>query len=97
MNDGELQLCYTALGVQPGVSLEELERAFMKRNFSLIKGKSGSADEANPELDAQRQALRQAYDQLGNHLREQQRLAQAAGPRKRPTLTVPPMGTASPM
>jgi hypothetical protein len=96
MNDGEQQLCYTALGVQPGVSLEELERAFMKRNFALIKGKSGSADAANPELDAQRQALRSAYDRLAEQLREEQRQAQAAGPRKRPMLTNPPMSSTSP-
>ena len=71
MNEGELQQCYTALGVAPGVSLEELERTFMKRNFALLKGRSGSADQANPELDAQRQQLRSAYDRLAEHLREQ--------------------------
>ncbi len=86
MNEGELEQCYTALGVPPGVSLEELERTFMKRNFALIKGKSGAADEANPELDAQRSQLRAAYDRLAEHLREQQRQVEAANPRKKPHL-----------
>ena len=86
MNEGELQQCYTALGVSPDVTLEELERTFMKRNFALIKGRSGSADEANPELDAQRAQLRSAYDRLAEHLREQQRQAAAANPRRKPQL-----------
>ena len=51
MNEAELADCHTALGVNPGVSLEELERAFMKKNFALLQGKSGSADEANPVLE----------------------------------------------
>jgi hypothetical protein len=95
MNEGELEQCYAALGVQPGVSLEELERTFMKRNFALIKGKSGSADEANPELDAQRQKLRSAYDRLADHLREQQRQAgpaAAGSPREARGGIVPPPG-----
>ena len=86
MNEGELAECFTVLGVAPGVTLEELERTFMKRNFALIKGKSGAADEANPELDAQRQQLRAAYDRLAEHLREQQRQAEAASPRRKPQL-----------
>ncbi len=86
MNEGELEQCYTALGVSPDVSLAELERTFMKRNFALIKGKSGAADETNPELDAQRAQLRAAYDRLAEHLREQQRQAEAANPRRKPQL-----------
>ena len=84
MNDAELAHCYAALGVQPGVSLDELERVFMKRNFSLLQGRSGSADEANPQLDQQRQVLRGAYEQIAAHLREQQQAATAA--RRRPQL-----------
>lgn len=86
MNEAELADCHTALGVNPGVSLEELERAFMKKNFALLQGKSGSADEANPVLDAERQKLRAAYERLAEHLREKQTQAEAAGPRKRPSL-----------
>jgi len=86
MNEGELEECYTALGVSPGVSLEELERTFMKRNFALIKGKSGAADEANPALEAQRAQLRAAYERLAEHLREGQRQAEAANPRRKPHL-----------
>lgn len=80
MNAGELEQCYTVLGVQPGISLEELERAFMKRNFALLKGKSGSADEAKPELEMQRQKLRLAYEQLSEHMRKQQREVAAVAP-----------------
>lgn len=85
MNDGELAQCYAALGVQPGVSLEELERVFMKRNFSLLQGRTGAADEANPQLDRQRQVLRGAYERIVAHLQEQQTKTAAAG-RKRPQL-----------
>ncbi len=86
MNESELADCHALLGVPPGVSLEELERTFMKKNFTLLKGKSGAADVANPELDAQRQQLRSAHDRLAEHLREQQRQAEAANPRKKPHL-----------
>ncbi|MDI1335321.1 MAG: hypothetical protein PSU94_03975 [Lacunisphaera sp.] len=86
MNDAELAECHAAFEVTPEVSLEELERAFMKKNFALLKGKSGSAAEANPALDAERQKLRAAYEKLAEHLREKQRQAEAAAPRKRPSL-----------
>ncbi len=72
MNEAELAQCHAVLGVSPGVSLEELERAFMKRNFAILKGKSGSADEVNPELEAQKQRLRTAYFKLAAHLRARQ-------------------------
>ena len=64
MNEAELAECQAALGVSPDVSLEELERVFMKKNFALLQGKSGAADVVNPELDAQRQKLRAAYESL---------------------------------
>jgi hypothetical protein len=70
------------------VTLDELERVFMKRNFSLLQGRSGAADEANPELDKKRQVLRGAYEQIAAHLREQQQKADVATPRKRPQLAV---------
>ena len=91
MNEAELAECHAALGVSAGVTLEELERVFMKKNFALIKGKSGAADEVNPALDAQRAGLRAAYEKLAEHLREKQRQAEAAAARKRPTLPAPPM------
>ncbi len=91
MNETELEQCRTLLGVAAGVTLEELERVFMKKNFALIKGKSGAADEPNPGLDAQRQGLRAAYEKLSAHLRDQQKQAAAATPRKRPQLTNPPL------
>jgi hypothetical protein len=93
MDEAELEQCRARLGVAPTVTLEELERVFMKRNFALIQGKSGAADEPKPELEAQRQALRAAYEKLSAHLREQ---PPAAAARKKPTLTVPPMDTRLP-
>lgn len=96
MTEGELAQCYAALGVAPGVTLEELERVFMKRNFALLKGRTGSATEANPELEQQRQLLREAYEQVAEHVRAQQA---ANATRRRPQLaegparpvTAPPM------
>ncbi|HKB57337.1 MAG TPA: hypothetical protein VKC51_07085, partial [Lacunisphaera sp.] len=80
MDQSELEQCYAALGVQPGATLDEVERAFMQKNFALLKGKAGAADEA------ERGKLRSAHDALAAHLREQQKLAEAANPRKRPRL-----------
>ncbi len=105
MNEAELAECHTALGVSPGVTLEELERVFMKQNFALIRGKSGAADEPNPAREAQRQALRAAYEKLSAHLQALQRqAAETAAPRKKlqlasaavvggtaPAVTRPPM------
>ena len=96
MNEAELADCHAALGVAPGVNLEELERVFMKKNFALIKGKTGAADEPNPVLEAQRQALRAAYEKLSAHLRGQQKQAEASTPRKRPQLTNPPLAATRP-
>ena len=81
MNESELEQCHAALGVSPGVSLEELERVFMKKNYALIRGKAGAADEPKPELEAARQQLRAAYEKLAAHLRAQQAQAAAAAPR----------------
>lgn len=82
MDEAALQPYYDALGVSAGVSLEELERAYLKKNFGLLKGRSGSATEANPQLETERTALRDAYDRLAAHLREQQR----GTPRRKPQL-----------
>jgi hypothetical protein len=78
MSPEELAQCHDALGVPPTVTLVELERAFMKRNFALIKGRSGAADEVNPELAAERAALKAAYDKLSAHLRAQEQSAAKA-------------------
>jgi hypothetical protein len=91
MDETELEQCRTLLGVAPTVTAEELERVFMKRNFALIRGKTGAADEANPELDARRAALRAAYEKLSAHLQQETRQAEAAAARRKPQLTVPPM------
>jgi len=86
MNDGDLEQRYAALEVQPGVTLEELERAYLKKNFSLLKGRSGSATESNPSLEADRRILRDHYDRLADHLRAQQRNGDSAAARRKPQL-----------
>src|SRR6478609_6884276 len=83
MNEGELEPWYAALEVQPGATPEELERAYLKKNFALLKGRTGSATEANVELETQRRALRDAYDRIVAH---QQRAADGAAPRRKPLL-----------
>lgn len=90
MNEAEIAACHEALGVKPGAILDEVERAFMQRNFALLKGKAGAADEAKPELDAARQKLRQAHEALTAHFLEQQKQEETAGPRKRPHLAATP-------
>ena len=70
MDEAEIGRCHAALGVPVGATLDEIERAFMQKNFALLKGKAGSADVANPELEAARQKLRAAHDALAEHLRQ---------------------------
>jgi len=86
MNDGELEPCYAALGVRAEVTLEELERAYLKKNFELLKGRSGSATEANSTLEAERRLLREHYDRLAEHLRARQPRDEAPAPRRKPQL-----------
>ncbi len=83
MNESELAQCYAVLGLAPGCSVEELERAFMKKNFALIKGNTG---EANPAIEAERQKLRAAHEALAAHLKTEQEKAKAAKPRIAPKL-----------
>ena len=95
MNEADLAVCQAALEVSPGVSLEELERAFMKKNFALLQGKSGAADVVNPELDAERQKLRAAYENLSAHLRAQVARETPRKPRLAPDASSPPSLKAS--
>ena len=55
MNEGELASCYAALGVQPGVSLPELDRACMKRNFALITRRDSVTGKPEAGIEVQRQ------------------------------------------
>jgi len=86
MNEGELAQRYAALGVQPGVTLEELERAYLKKNYELLKGRTGSATETNPQLEAERRILRDHYDRIVDHLREPQRATDGKAARRKPLL-----------
>jgi len=89
MNESELGPSYALLGLQPGCTVDDLERAFMKKNFALIKGANEDA----------RQRLRAAHDAIAAHLKAKIEAERAATPRvpgsvpppARPTgLLVPP-------
>jgi hypothetical protein len=85
MDDEELEQCRAMLGVTAGASLDHLERALMIKNFALIKGRSGAAGDAlPPEIEAQKQQLRAAYEKLVARVREEQQAELAK--RKRPVL-----------
>ena len=58
-NDSEFNWCCAALGLEPGITRETLERAYLKRNFTLIR--SGTPEE--------RAQLRAAYETLTAHLK----------------------------
>ncbi|HEY8993077.1 MAG TPA: hypothetical protein VIM71_00200 [Lacunisphaera sp.] len=85
MEADELEQCRALLGVKAGASLDDLEHALMKRNFALIKGRTGAAGDAlPPEIEVQKQQLRRAYEQLLAHAREEVQAELAK--RKRPVL-----------
>ncbi len=92
MNETELAQCYAVLGLAPGCSVEELERAFMKKNFALIKGNTG--DEPKRDVEAERQQLRAAHEALAAHLKAEPEKTKAAKPRIAPRLT--PTGSPPP-
>jgi hypothetical protein len=89
MDESELGPSYALLGLQPGCTVEELERAYMKKNFALIKGANEDA----------RQQMRAAHDSLAAHLKAKiekekaatQRIPGSLAPPVRPAgLLVPP-------
>ncbi len=62
-----MEHCRAPLGVEPGVTLEELRRAFVNKNFALIR--NGTAEE--------KQRLREAHEALVAHLHEQEKATRA--------------------
>lgn len=60
MTEEEFNAGCAELGLGPGATIEEVERAFMKRNFALIKG-------GTPE---ERQGLRARFDRLVAHRKD---------------------------
>lgn len=54
MDEADIARCRDLLGVRPGCGSEELERAYLKKNFPLIKNGS----------EAERKELRRAYEAL---------------------------------
>lgn len=85
MNEAELEQCRALLGVTPAATAEELERAFMKKNFALIKGNTG--DEPKQNVEAERQQLRAAHEKLAEHLKAQ--FAAQSPAKAGPRLAVP--------
>lgn len=86
MTDRDLKPLYERLGVEPGVTLADLERAYMRQNYALIRGKSSPAFGVNPALDQERETLRAAFDQLADAIRNRTEDAVASGNRRRPQL-----------
>jgi hypothetical protein len=60
VTEAEFNAGCTELGLPPGAALADVERAFMKRNFALIK--SGTA--------AEREQLRALFDRMVAHLKD---------------------------
>lgn len=83
MSEAELAECRAILGVGADVSVEELERAYLMRNFSLIRG---TTDQPKPGVEAERQRLRAAYEALGAHLRAETERARGSAGRSPPKL-----------
>ncbi len=65
MNENELDRCRRLLGVKPGVSRTELERAFMNKNLEIIREKNNASPSLRRELEAEHEQLRQAYAAIG--------------------------------
>jgi hypothetical protein len=70
MTADELGECYAALGVGPGVTLELLERAYLKKNLALIRT-------GTPEA---REQLRSVHEKLAAHLKAPAPAAPVAHP-----------------
>lgn len=86
MSEAELAESRTILGVGEDVTVEELERAYLMRNFGLIRG---NTDEPRPGVEGERQRLRRAYEVLGAHLKARAESGQGAG-RSRVAPRLPP-------
>jgi len=74
VDESEYNRCCAALGLGAEVTNETLERAYMKRNFALIR--AGAAEE--------REALRVAHDKLAAHLKDHPAVSAAPAPRPVP-------------
>jgi hypothetical protein len=81
VNESEYERSCAALGVESGVTLEALERAFLKRNFALIR--SGTLGE--------REQLRQIYEALAAHLKAQAPVMPPAAAGRAPLPSGPPV------
>ncbi|HEY4300006.1 MAG TPA: M50 family metallopeptidase [Candidatus Didemnitutus sp.] len=88
MDGPDIGASYAALGLQPGCTADELERAYLKKNFALIKG----VDEAA------RDNLRRAHDRVAADLKIRDGRGRTGLPRvpvageagRRPTGILPP-------
>ena len=84
MDESEFSECCTALGVGSDVTLETLERAYLKKNFALIR--TGTPEE--------REQLRLAHEKLAAHLNA---LAPAAPAAARPRISENAGGASRPV
>jgi hypothetical protein len=85
MEAEELEQCRALLGVKAGASMDDLDHALMRRNFALIKGRTGAAGDAlPPEIEAQKQQVRAAYEKLVARMQADVKAEMAQ--RKRPVL-----------
>lgn len=71
MDESEFNRCCAVLGLGPELTNETLERAYLKKNFALIR--AGSAEE--------REALRAAHDKLAAHLKAHPAVSAPPAPR----------------
>ena len=65
VNDHELARYRRILGVKPGITRAELERAFMDKNLAIIREKNSASAALLRELEAEHEELRAAFAAVG--------------------------------
>ena len=89
MHAPDLAQDYAALGLEPGCGIEAVERAYMKKNFALIRG----SGEALAAVEAQRVVLKMAYERVLADAKARGEAARAEpGPASAPSVPVPAPG-----
>ena len=77
MSGTTLAEAYALLGLNPGCSVDDVERAYMRKNFAALKG----AGEALGSVEARRAQLKAAYEAVLAHVKATEQQARAASPR----------------
>jgi len=78
MNGTDLAEAYALLGLSPGCGVDEVERAYLRRNFAVLKG----AGDALGGVEARRAQLKGAYERVLAHVKATEEQARAAAPRR---------------